>query len=70
MIKIKKIYYESLNQTIHLIPWKRIFLPHLILAINLLINHLVHQILKLVVEIPVAMLLKLLLRGKISDVPK
>ena len=38
LVKIKKIYYESLNQTIHLIPWKRIFLPHLILVINLLMN--------------------------------
>ena len=61
MTKIEKNYSESLNKTIHLIPWKMIFLPYLILATNLLMNLLIHPILKLVVEIPVAMLLNLLM---------
>ena len=61
MIKIKKIYSESLNQTIRLIPWKMIFLPHLIFATNLLMKLLIHLILKLVVEIPVVMLFNLLM---------
>ena len=61
MTKIKKNYSESLNQTIRLILWKRIFLPHLILVTNLLMKVLIHLILKLVVEIPVAMLLRMLM---------
>ena len=46
MTKIKKNYSESLNQTIHLILWKMIFL-HLILAINLLMILLIHLMLKI-----------------------
>ena len=61
MTKIKKNYSESLNKTIRLIPWKMIFLPYLILVSNLLMNLLTHSILKLVVEILVAMLLNLLM---------
>ena len=56
MKKNKKNYSVSLNQTIRLIHWKTIFLPHLILAINLLMILLIHLMLKLVVEIPVVML--------------
>ena len=61
MINNKKNYSESLNQTIHLIHWRMIFLPHLIPVIILLMILLLHLILKLVVEIPVAMLLNLLM---------